>query len=196
MTALTPQENIQTENALDTWHKGPFIISAHTQLESVYMCPDTPGDDAVENQAVQTWNSDPMATKNKEHAAVMQWHINGNDDGTYTIRSNPHWWPLVFDPDKDVTYARMVSKYTGDGSQRWHLTPITSAGGAYAISSALNPFYYMTCQNQTAVDNYVIMRPMWDGGPPIPPMIVATWYITPVPPEIQKLSPATAEPPA
>lgn len=181
--------------ALDTSHGKPFCISARSGLTlSVYLTTDWPGNDSVEDQVPQTWIDDPEVSKSTANAATLQWHITSNDDGTYAIRTNPLWRPLTFELDKNAVYPLIAGKYTKNDSQRWRLTPILSAtGNTYTISSAENPQHYLTRENDIATDNHVFMRRMWDGGIPNP--IISTWYITPVPLDIQKRYPATTAPP-
>jgi hypothetical protein len=170
---------------LDTSHEGTFIIAVDSGVNTVYLDPDNQTDSAP--QLVQIWNEDPVAESRPDLAKVLQWHIHrDSNDDTYTIRLNPS-------QDNALAYTNKDGRYDGylwilgynpnSRSQRWHITPVSSAvNNSYVISSAENPNYGIIRQDDVTTDTYVRIRRMWGGPTPI-----FAWYITPVPSDLKEM---------
>jgi hypothetical protein len=163
----------------------PYVIAVETGLESNYLRPDDPGHDKTP-QHVQIWNKDVVRFENKAEGETMQWHlIRHENDGSYSLLSNPRHNALTLEPDHRV----LLQPRTDATNQRWLLTPVPSAAGnTYTIRSAQKPEYALIRIND-GHDTIVEARRTWGGDDPL-----FAWHIRTAPADLTAMYPLPRTP--
>ncbi len=142
--------------------EGPFMF-VH-EVTGTYLETDNYNDNL--DQAVQTWNLDPLKT-DKGYLGHL-WYVEATSNGGYLIKSYENGRYLSASAAGASDYPRLKDHAEGDPKQRWNLRHglYGDKSDDYAIIPELYPGYALSLQgNSGDNDRYVVPVRMWGDTP-------------------------------
>ncbi|TYB57448.1 RICIN domain-containing protein [Nonomuraea sp. PA05] len=165
MTSISGEGGIQ----------GPFML-VH-EVTGTYLQTDNYNDDL--EQAVQTWNLDPVMTI--KGLLGHLWYIEPAGDGTYVIKSFENNRCLAAGVNEKDN-PRLKNPDSANERQKWFIRRVHGSDAvpndadSYAIIPKVYPGYALSTQSNVLSNNvYVVPTSMWEG----PPSISQYWKLVP-----------------
>jgi hypothetical protein len=155
--------------------RGPFMF-VH-EVTGTYLESDNYNDNV--DQAVQTWNLDPVMTTKGWLGHL--WYVEPADDDTYLIRSFENNRCLAAGVN-EKDFPRLKNPAGASDLQRWYIRRVHGSDASpvdadsYAIIPKAYPGYALSTQSNIVSNNvYVVPTSMWEG----PPSISQYWKLVP-----------------
>jgi hypothetical protein len=154
---------------------GPFMF-IH-EVTGTYVETDNYNDNV--NEAIQTWNLNPLSTTKGQLGHL--WYVEPNSDGSYLIKSYENNRCLTASATAAGDFPRLQEK-DGGIRQQWIFRrvhdDIDSYADSYAIMPSAYPGYALAPLGNNPLNNvYVVPTPMWDA----PPSLSQYWKVANTP---------------